>query len=410
MGTTGYSDTFNRTVSNGLGTATSGQVYTLSSTATQYNVAASTATILPSVGGDLTGTVDNQTQDADISGRVALSAIPATNSAQVGLVAKWASSNNYYFANMLVLAGGAISVRLSSRISGVGGTVKTVATGLTYVANTFYNMRFQVYWSAPLQTNILSAKLWLTGTTEPTGWTVTGTDAGLDPYFSGTQVGIMGRDDSTVLGSVTAKLQAVATRTYSLPVPVSTDPMCYDPAFPYPKQTALESLADATDAALVTLDPFAALAGLFPRVRVSNTNLPIPTASISVNVGYIATEFNVGTPTNLGYDNQSLYLGVGIWMITYELQLKEAASDYILANFVVSNANAGDVFAEMRSNPSVSNDQGVGGTLHMSRMATNSDPTTSLKVSVVLSPNNIATTYTGTYTALSAIKISDYFA
>jgi hypothetical protein len=572
MGTTGYSDTFNRTVSNGLGTATSGQVYTLSSTATQYNVAASTATILPSVGGDLTGTVDNQTQDADISGRVALSAIPATNSAQVGLVAKWASSNNYYFANMLVLAGGAISIRLSSRISGVGGTVKTVATGLTYVANTFYNMRFQVYWSAPLQTNILSAKLWLTGTTEPTGWTVTGTDAGLDPYFSGTQVGIMGRDDSTVLGTITTKYRSVSTVSYDLPMPDVADPMCAAPgasstgfcsiavadggfesgdpaadgwrveggtlaadnaivhsgtwsalvtavgspgqlilrnasvvavspgglvnaqmwvwspvdatilavidyyaaanaylssdsvsysvrantwtqlvsrgagapattvrveygptifgpsngtimraddldiqgpctttALTYPPETALQLLAEASDTAMASLDPLTSLAALFPRVRISTSNLVINTATFS-SLTYSTTEFNVGTNTDLGYDNTALYLPTGVWLVTYEIRLAEAASNYIQISVFGTVPSVSQVFVDMRSNAAQSNDQSVGGCGHISVLTYSTDPTTPIQVAVSFLANNTATTYTVQYMALSAIKISDYFA
>lgn len=408
MATTGYADTFARTVSNGLGSATSGQAYTLFGTATQFSVAPNTASIAISSGGDKLGYIDLQTQSIDVTAQVALSAIPATNLATVGFVAKLSTISNYYNGTLMVATGGAMSLRFSKVIGGGLVTIATVALGLTYVANTFYNLRYQIYWSQALQTNVMSLKLWAIGATPPGGWTATTTDNALTGYTSGTQFGIMGRDESTVVGTITTKHQNVLATSYSLPMPATTDPMCYDPAFAYPKQAALESLADAADAAMLTLDPFAALAGLFPRVRVSNTNLSINTAAISINVPYIATEFNVGTPTNLGYDNTGIYLPVGIWAVAFELQLAEAASDYILAN-INGDGVSGTVFADMRSNAIQTNDRGVGGCLHMSKLVISTDPTTPVKYSVTLSPNNIATTYTATYAALSAIKISDYF-
>lgn len=409
MATTGYIDTFGRTVSNGLGSATSGQAYTLFGVATQFSVAPNTASIAIATAGDKLGYIDLQTASIDVTAQVALSAIPATNLATVGFVAKLATTSNYYNATMMVATGGAISLRFSKVIGGGLVTIATVSTGLTYVANTFYNLRYQIYWSQALQTNVMSLKLWAIGATQPGGWQATTTDNAITQYASGTQFGIMGRDESTVVGTITAKIQNVASMTYSLPMPALTDPMCYDPAIAYPKQTALESLADATDAAMTTLDPFTSLAGLFPRVRVSNTALTLNTAAISINVPYNATEFNVGTPTNLAYDSTGIYLPVGIWLVSYELQLAEAASDYIIANFNGDNAS-GTVFSDMRSNAVQTNDRGVGGCLHMSKTAVSTDPTTPVKYSVTFAPNNIATTYTATYTALSAIKISDYFA
>jgi len=402
---TGYADTFGRTVASGLGSATSGQAYTLFGAAAQFSVTPSTATIAPSSSGDKFGYVDNRTQDLDITGQVALTAIPATNLATVGFVGKLPTVSNYFVGSMMVATGGAISLRFSKVVSGSLVTISTTATGLTYVANTFYNLRYRIFWSQALQTNVMQLKLWALNTTQPGGWMATATDPSLTQYTAGTQVGIHTRDESSVIGAVAAKFQNVASLTYSLPLPASTDPMCYDPAIAYPKQTSLESLADAADTALAALDPLAALAGLFPRVRVSNTNLAITGLN---TVTYNATEFNVGTPTNLGYDPQGIYLPVGIWLATYEIQLTEAASDYLLVNFNADSAG-GSVFMDMRSNPSQSNDQGVGGTGHMSKLVIVTNPAVAQKVSVTLTPNS-ATAYTATYTALSAIKISDYFA
>lgn len=408
MVTTGYSDTFGRTVANGFGTATSGQAYTVTATPAQFSVAPNTASIAVSTVGNPMGLADLQTQNADITGLVALGAIPVTNLATVGFAAKGATAANVYYGSMMVATGGAVSLRFTKVVAGATTTLATVAvTGLTYVANTFYNLHYSIYWSRPLQTNVMSLKLWAVGTTEPGGWMATATDASFTDYTAGTQVGLVARDESTVLGTITAKFQAVSARSFNLPMPALTDPMCFDPGVTYPKQTALQSLASAADTAMATIDPLTSLAGLFPRVRVSNSNLPIDTSTFS-GVTFNATEFNIGTNTNLGYDNTSLYLPVGIWLLTFEIQLVEAASNSFTV-FFFGGPITSQIAFNMRSNAVQSNDQGVGGTGHGSTLTSSSDPTTPIRCGVSFSPNNLATTYTIKYMALSAIKVSDYF-
>lgn len=405
---TGYSDTFGRTVANGLGTATSGQAYTLLGVATQFSVAPNTASIAISSAGDKAGYVDRQTSDVDITAQVALSAIPATNLATVGFLAKLATIANYYNATMMVATGGAISLRFSKVIAGGLSTIATTAVGLTYVANTVYNLRYRVFWSQSLQTNVMQSKLWLPSAAEPGGWMATSFDAAITPYAAGMQVGIMGRDESTVVGTITSKHQNVLVRSLSLPTPATTDPMCFDPAVTFPKQTVLQSLAAASDTAMAAIDPLTSLAGLFPRVRISSSNLPFDT-SVFAPLKFNATEFNIGTPTNLGYDNTSLYLPSGIWLCTYEIQLVEAASNSIQIAFF-GGPIAGQLDIYMRSNAVQANDQGVGGTGHISTLTWSTDPVTPVQFGVSLFPTNLATTYTIKYMALSAIKISDYFA
>lgn len=408
MVTTGYADTFNRTVSGGLGSTPAGQPYTLFGVASQFSVAPSVASIAITSSGDKLGYIDRQTADIDITAQVALSAIPATNLATVGFVAKLSTISNYYNATMMVATGGAVSLRFSKVIGGSLSTISTtLVTGLTYVANTFYNLRYSIYWSQALQTNVMSLRLWALNATQPGGWMATATDAAITQYASGTQFGIMGRDESTVVGTITTKLQSLAAVSYGLPMPATTDPMCYDPAIAYPKQEALQSLAVAADSAMATLDPLTSLAGLFPRVRVSNTSLSISTAAIFVTLTFNATEFNVGTPTNLSYDSAGIYLPVGIWLVAFEIRLVEAASDYIS---VTLGGDGETVDIDMRSNAAQSGDQGVGGCGHASKLAISTDPTTPVKYTVGFNANNVATTYTASYLALTAIKISDYFA
>lgn len=409
MTTTGYSDTFGRTVSNGLGVATSGQTYTLMGVATQFNVAPNVATILPSSTGDKAGYIDLQTQNVDITAQVALSAVPATNLATVGFFSKLSTASNYFNATMMVAAGGAVSLRFSKVVAGSLSTISTTAVaGLTYVANTFYNLRYAIAWSRALQTNVMTLKLWAIGAAEPGGWMATATDASFTDYTSGTQVGIMGRDESAVLGSVTAKIQNVLVRSYSLPMPATTDPMCFDPAVTYPKQTDLQFLASAADTAMASIDPLTSLAGLFPRVRVSNSNLSINSALVFIPLTFNTTEFNIGTPTDLGFDSASIRLPVGIWAVTFEIQLAEAASNS-LALIFSGGPLVSQITVMMRSNAAQTNDQGVGGCGHASFLAYATNPASATKFSVMAGPNSVSAVYTAKYLAMTAVKISDYF-
>jgi hypothetical protein len=407
--TTGYSDTFGRTVAAGLGTATSGQPYTLFGAASQFSVAPNTASIAISSAGDKIGYIDFQTQNViDITAQVAVSAIPATNLATAGIAAKLDTGvGNYYVGSMMVQTLGLLSLRFSKVVAGSLVTISTTLVG-AYTAGDFYNLRYSIYWSYQLQTNVMSLKLWAVGAVEPGGWMATATDASLTAYTSGTHVGIHGRDESTSVGSITTRYRNVSVRSYALPMPAGTDPMCADPAVAYPKQTALESLALASDVVMASLDPLTSLAALFPRVRVSNSNLVLDT-SVFPPLTFNTTEFNIGTDTNLGYDNDQIYLPVGIWLLAFEIQLAEATTNYMTISFN-GGPTPGRVEFDMRSNAAQLNDQGVGGCGHGSSLTYSTDPTTPIQVSVSIFPNNTATTYTVKYMALSAIKISDYFA
>lgn len=410
MVATGFSDTFNRTVSGGLGTATSGQAYILFGTASQFSVTPSVATISPTTSGEKFGYLDLFTSDVDITGQVALTAIPSTNLTTVGFVTKLSSTNNYYVGSMMVATGGAVSLRFSKVVSGGLVTIATVSTGLTYVANTFYNLRVSIRWSQALQTNVMQSKLWAIGATQPGGWQAVAFDSSFTQYTAGSGIGIHTRDESTVVGSVAAKIQNVSVLSYNLPMPASTDPMCYDPAITYPKQSVLKSIADAADAAMTTLDPTISLAGLFPRVKVSVSSLSMPTNVVSMAIPFAATEFNVNTPTNLAYDSLNVYLPTGIWAVSGEIQMAQAASDWMWLTLSAVGSSIPGMTVTMRTNPAQTSDPGVGGCGHISQLVISSDSTTPVKCSLGVNFNNVATTYTCVYAALTAVKISDYFA
>lgn len=406
---TGYSDNFNRTVASGFGTSSSGHVYSVNGTATQYNVTPSTATIVPSALGERYGWVDRQTADIDIAGQVALSAIPASNLMTVGFIVKRLDASNYYNATMMVATGGAISLRFSRVVAGSLFTLASQTTGLTYVANAVYNLRVVAFWSDALQVNVIRSKLWAAGAAEPGGWMLVATDNTLTQYTTGTGAGILSRDEATVPGAVTAKIQNVVTKTYGLPIPATTDTVCADPAVAFPKQTALKSLADAADVAMTALDPRVSLAGLFPRVRVSRSDWSLNTAAAFPTSTYNATEFNIGTTTNLGYNNQVISLPQGIWLVTYELELQggSPATDMSVQVSSASSSNSSPPIY-MRISPTNVNDNGHGGAGRAAALVYSTDAAASVNVSASLS-TGAAGVYTVKYSALSAIKISDYF-
>ena len=409
MTSTGYIDAFNRTVVGGIGTADTGQAYTTNGSAT-YGVSPVTASITLTSAGSKTAYVDAQTIDADITGLVALSAVPATNQAFVGFAVKMSgAASSYYSAALMVATGGAISLRISKTISGTLTTLNTTSLASlgTYTAGAYFNLRFQAFWSNTLQANVLQARVWANGGTQPGGWQTSITDNSITQYNSGTQVGLWARDEQTAVGSVIATFRGVSTASYHLPMPALTDPMCNDPAIVYPDQTALQSLAAAADPIVHAFDPGALLAANYPRVRVSASNVSVPQSNPFIT--FDTTEFNIGTPTNLSYDNQALYLPSGIWLVTFEIELKEAASTVIQISSTGSGGPfAGTVLVDMRSNPTHNNSGQRGGTGHVSALTYSFDPVNAVRYSFTLSPAT-GLQYSAWYMAMSAYKISDFF-
>jgi len=405
---TGYNDAFSRTVSGGFGTATSGQTYSLSGTAAQFSVSSGVGSVAMNAANTWLAYVDRQTADIDITGQVALSALPSSNNAFVGLSAKQSTNSNLYIGWLMVAATtGIMQLRISKIVGGTLSALTTIAvSGLgTYSAGTYFNLRFQAYWSNLLQTNILNLKIWAVGSTEPGGWLVTATDSSITQYTSGTQAGVVSRDEATT-PSVTARWQNIAAKTYGLPVPALTDPMCNDPAVAYPDQTALQSLAVAADAAMVTLDPYASLAGLYPRVRVSANNVSYNTNNLAV-IPFDTAEFNIGTTTNLSYDNQNIYLPSGVWLVTAEIKMVPAGFNTLYFE-LNGGPFAGQSEISIHSN-ATQGTLGVGGTGHLSSLTWVTSPTMPNTYSLGLGSFVTQSTYTITYAALSAIKISDYY-
>lgn len=163
------SDTFTRTVASGWGAADTGQAWTVQlGPATDFSVNGSKGLHTHPVVNTFHETtapwaLANTNMRADFS----LNVVPASDGADVHYVARYANSSNYYSARIFIASGGAMMLTLRKRVAGVESQLTTLATGLTYVANAIYSMRFSVIGST------LSAKIWLATTSEPAAYQTT---------------------------------------------------------------------------------------------------------------------------------------------------------------------------------------------------------------------------------------------
>jgi hypothetical protein len=170
-------DTFARTVSNGWGTADTGQTWTAlvsPAPASDYSVSSGLGkhslsavnqhmfTTIPMTGGYFDIRADLATDRLAVGGDIILY-----------LVGRFTDVNNYYMANVGFSTNQAVSLTIRRAVAGTethlaGGIV----SGLRHAANTRFQVRFKG--DGPL----LRAKIW-TGLIEPDGWDVTVTDTAL---------------------------------------------------------------------------------------------------------------------------------------------------------------------------------------------------------------------------------------
>lgn len=172
-------DTFNRAVGNGWGSADLGGAWNISGTASNYAITPGLATMrLPTPGDsarnvNLTGV---SATDVDVTTTVGLDKLANGGGATVYLVARRSSATLQYRLRVRITSAGAVQVALTkldgSATEALIGSQVTVS-GLTYTAGSDLKLRLRVAGSSPTR---LSAKVWA-GSAEPSAWTVSGTDS-----------------------------------------------------------------------------------------------------------------------------------------------------------------------------------------------------------------------------------------
>jgi PKD repeat protein len=177
-GTPFVSDTFARTVTNGLGSAPIGGAYALVGSASAFSVAPGAAAFRLGTAGTQIGAYlpAGPRTDADVLAAVALDKVPVGGPVYVTVQGRRVSSNNEYDAKVVINADRSVTIRVTRLVGGVetalAGPIKV--TGITYVAATVLNVRLQVTGTSP---TTVRARTWVASAAEPTTWQVSGTDA-----------------------------------------------------------------------------------------------------------------------------------------------------------------------------------------------------------------------------------------
>ncbi|MFJ4837182.1 hypothetical protein [Streptomyces sp. NPDC088746] len=168
-------DAFARTVSNGWGTADSGQAWaTAGGAAADYAVTGGTGRHITNARGTIFHSyVPVTTADVDVRVDWSLSAVPVADSTYVFPIARYTDATHMYLARVQVAAGGAMLLTIRKRDGAESLLGTQYTTGLTYTAGAWYTVRLAVTGSS------LSAKVWPRSNAEPAAWQVTATDTAL---------------------------------------------------------------------------------------------------------------------------------------------------------------------------------------------------------------------------------------
>lgn len=171
------SDSFNRTVSNGWGSADVGGAYTLSGgVMSNFNVNGSVGT---AVLADLT---DRQAilnsviqQDAAMTVRVATDKLAVGGSQKVRLRLRRVDAKNYYSFEVAFTTSAKLQAQIQAIVNNSQTNLQTITiAGLTHTPGQYFWIKAQVSGINPTTLNL---KVWQDGTTEPSAWTLTATDS-----------------------------------------------------------------------------------------------------------------------------------------------------------------------------------------------------------------------------------------
>ena len=191
-------DTFTRTVTNGFGPADLGGAWSLSGSTANYSTSGTAGEMNLGAAGVTTQAFLNTVRAVDVDVTVDVSIDKVANGGGVYYsVIGRRLNNNDYRAKVRVLSNGSLSISLGRLLGGTDTTlVSQTVSGVTVAANGVLRVRFQTVGTvATTGTTTLNAKVWKSGTAEPSTWQATTTDTtaalqaaggvGLAAYLSG---------------------------------------------------------------------------------------------------------------------------------------------------------------------------------------------------------------------------------
>lgn len=168
-------DTFTRTVANGLGTANLGGAWSLVGTASSFSVNGTAGRIGGIVNGTTAAYLTAVRQlNTDTTVDLSLNTAATGGGTYVSVVGRRISNANDYRVKLRYVAGGTLSAYLSRTVGNTETALASVIVpGLTLVPGDVLRVRLQVTGTGP---TTIRAKIWRATVTEPTAWLLTTTD------------------------------------------------------------------------------------------------------------------------------------------------------------------------------------------------------------------------------------------
>jgi hypothetical protein len=168
-------DTFSRVASSSWTSADTGQAWSVTGgSGSDYNVAGGVGLHNVVTEGFFRTTYLTYGQsNVDVAVSLATEKLAAGAAQLYEVVGRFSTIANYYSARVTMNTNQTITFDVRKRVADVQTVLSTVTTALTHVINTYYRVRLQV-----LGTSV-RAKIWLASASEPSAWTVSGTDGAL---------------------------------------------------------------------------------------------------------------------------------------------------------------------------------------------------------------------------------------
>ena len=165
------SDPFERTVTNGWGTAPTGGAWTVSGISSLFSVGGGTAKLALPAGTSSTGRLAGVSATGiDLRTTIALDKLPSSGSLYLTLQGRRIPAAGSYASKVIISSTGKVTVQLV-RVDQNGGNEVTVQAGttlgLTYTAGTRLDVRVQTTGTSP---TLVQTKVWVDGTAEPAAW------------------------------------------------------------------------------------------------------------------------------------------------------------------------------------------------------------------------------------------------
>lgn len=191
------SDAFGRSVSNGWGSADSGQAWsTGGGTAADYAVGSGVGShTIPTVNASRRTFIDFPYDDFDEYVSIAVSATATGNSISGGPTGRHYDSSNLYHARLEFTTTNTLILAIRRLLAGTETSLVSTTLADTYAPGTFLRIRFQGYGST------LRAKAWTVGNLEPPEWHVSTTDTGV------TSAAFLGMRSATLTGNTNVSPQ-----------------------------------------------------------------------------------------------------------------------------------------------------------------------------------------------------------